>query len=144
MLPGGNCLEEAPQGYVGYIYIIDFPNRKGEMCYYIGKKLFEFSKKKKITKKVIKATKTRRRVERVKVDSDWKDYWGSSKLLQAYIEERGGTDGFKRRIIELCKDKTTLTFREVECLVDNRVLYDEYSWNGQILNKFFKQVKIRL
>jgi len=144
ILPGGACLEAPPDGYVGYVYKILFPNRNGEMCYYIGKKLFEFTKKKKITKKVIKETKTRKRVERVKIGSDWENYWGSSQVLKDYIEERGGTHGFQRYIIELCKDKRSLTYREVEALVKNDIIFDEYSWNGQILNKFYKQVKIKL
>lgn len=143
-LPGGEYLESPPEGYVGFIYKITFPNREGEICYYIGKKVFEFTKKKKITKKKIKETKTRKRVERVKTDSNWQNYWGSSKLLKEYIEERGGTDGFQRYIIMLCKDKTSLTYREVEALIKHDVLFDEYSWNGQILNKFFKQVKVQL
>lgn len=144
MLPGGGCLKKAPPGYVGFIYKIVFMNRNGEECYYIGKKLFEFSKKRRITKKVIKQTKTRKRIERIKIDSNWENYWSSCKPLLAYIEERGGTYGMKRYIIELCLDKTSLTYREVEALVRNNVLFDEYSWNGQIFNKFYKQVKIKL
>lgn len=143
-LTNGDCLEQIPIGYVGYVYKIVFPNRNGEQCYYIGKKLFEFSKKKKITKKVIKETKTRKRIEKLKVESDWQDYWSSCKPLLEYIEERGGTFGFERYIIELCKDKISLTYREMEALVKNNVLFDEYSWNGNILNKFYKQVKIKL
>ncbi len=143
-LPGGESLLSPPEGYVGFIYKIVFPNRNGEKCYYIGKKFFEFTKKKKITKKVIKETKTRKRVERVKIDSGWMDYWGSSKVLQEYIEERGGTHGFERYIIDLCKDKTSLTYREVEALIKNNVIFDEYSWNSNILSRFFKQVPIKL
>ena len=143
MLPGGKCLEKIPLGYTGFVYKIIFPNSEGKESYYIGKKIFEFSKKKKITKKVIKATKTRKRVERIKVGSDWENYWGSSKLLQEYIEKRGGTHGFKRYILELCKDKKSLTYQEVKAMVVHNVLFDEYSWNGNIMSRFFKQVPIR-
>lgn len=140
---GGEYLQTPPVGYVGFIYKITFPNKNGEMCYYIGKKVFKFTKKKKITKKVIKTTKTRKRVERVKVDSNWQNYWGSSKLLTDYILEREGTHGFSRHIIELCLDKKSLSYRELEALVKNDVLFDELSWNGNIISRYFKQVKIK-
>ncbi len=139
----GNCLEEPPKDCIGFIYKIEFPNKSGEICYYIGKKVFEFSKKKKITKKVKKLTNTKKRIERVKVESDWKDYYGSGTLLNHYIEKRGGTEGFKRYILELYKDKSSLTFGEVEALVKNNALFDPYCWNITILNKFFRKIPIK-
>lgn len=142
-LKDGTCLENPPEGYYGFTYRIVFPNKNGEMCYYIGKKVFEFTKKKKITQKVKKETGTRKRIERVKVESDWQDYWGSGQLLNNYIEKRGGTHGFERYILNFHKDKWSLTYGEVEALVKNNILFDSYSWNINILSKFFKRVETK-
>lgn len=143
MYQGKKCLDEAPPGAIGFIYRIEFPNKNGEICYYIGKKVFQFSKKKKITKKVKKETGTKKRIERLKVESDWKDYFGSGTLLNNYIEKRGGTHGFKREILLFCEDQWSLTYREVEAQIKYNVLFDPYSWNITILNKFFKKVPIK-
>ena len=142
ILPGGECCFEQPSGYVGFTYKIIFPNKDGMECYYIGKKVFEFNKKRKISKREKKLTGTLKRIERVKTESDWLDYFGSSTLLDKYIEKRGGTHGFKRYIINMYKDKWSLTYGEVEELVKNRVLFDPLSWNINILSKFFKQVPV--
>lgn len=130
----GECLYEPPSGFYGFIYKIT--DDLGRV--YWGKKAFFHSQKKKITKKVIKETKTRKRVERVQKDSEWLGYWGSSKALLEYITEIESTQFFKREIIKLCKDKVSLSYWEMVTLVQNDVLFRDDCWNGNISGKYFK------
>jgi len=59
----------------GFVYLIENPknNRK-----YIGKKFFW-------NKKILPKTKTRRRRKHIKVESDWKEYYGSSMELKEIL-----------------------------------------------------------
>jgi len=132
---GGVCLETPPDGYYGFVYlIIDDQNRM-----YYGKKAFEHSKKKVISKKARKLSGTRKRIERSKVNSGWMDYWGSSKALLAYYEEDPTRkDKSLRRIVKLCKDKVSLAYHEMKTLVYQEVLFRDDCWNGNISGKYFK------
>jgi hypothetical protein len=49
-----------------------------------------------------------------------------------------GTQGFKREILILCKTKQDLTYRELEILIKENVLFRDDCWNGNILSRFFK------
>ena len=84
-------LEEIPDGYVAFVYLItnEVTGRK-----YIGKKLFKFTRS------------TKKKGKRVKkqVDSDWLSYYGSNKELNEHVELYG-KDKFKREILYLCKSK---------------------------------------
>lgn len=131
----GECLYEPPLGFYGFIYKITDLHGK----VYFGKKAFEHSKKKVISKKARKLSGTKKRIERTKVDSGWLDYWGSSKELLKYIEaDPEGLKYFKREIIKLCKDKASLSYWEMVTLVENKVLFRNDCWNGNIGGKYFK------
>ena len=75
--------------------------------------------------------------EIVKVESDWKIYWGSSKELLKDVKELG-EDHFECIILKLCKTKKQLTYYEMhyqckaECL-----MYPSTTYNDNILGKFF-------
>ncbi len=131
----GKCLYDKPEGFVGYIYHIqDDQNR-----HYWGKKLFEFSKKKILSKKARKESGTRKRIERSKIQSDWLDYWSSSKELLEYIAMANPNKlGFKREIIKLCKNKESLSYWETAILIQNNALFREDCYNGNINGKWFK------
>lgn len=123
-----------PEGYYGFIYKItdDIGN------VYFGKKAFEHSQKKNISKKARKESGTRKRVERVKKDSGWLDYFGSSKPLLEYLEMDYRKLKCKREIIKLCKDKISLSYWEMVIMVQESVLFRNDCWNGNIAGKFFK------
>jgi len=132
ILPNGKCCFEPPSGYYGFIYCIF--DDKGKVYY--GRKSFEHSKKVKLSKK--RRKETRKRVEVTKKDSGWLSYWGSCKPLLEYIEDRGGTEGFKRVIIKLCKDKISLNFWEISIQIQNNVLFRGDCWNNSVGGKYFK------
>lgn len=130
----GKCLSTPPEGYYGFIYKIT--DNEGRV--YFGKKAFEHNKKTKLSKKARKAT--RKRISRTKVDSGWLDYYGSSKFLIAYLDEKPNVRyGLcEREIIKLCKDKASLSYWEMVTLVQNNVLFRNDCWNGHISGKYFK------
>lgn len=128
----GKCLEQPPDGYYGFIYvIIDDQGRT-----YYGKKAFTHTRKTKLSKKA--RVGTRKRIKIDKVDSKWLDYWGSCIPLLEYIKERGSTKGFKRKILKLTQDKQSTAYWETYYLFKHDVLFDESCWNGHILSRFYK------
>ena len=102
---------------------------------YIGKKTLKFIRKKKITQKVKKATGTRKTYERTITESDWKDYYGSSKELQADVVKYG-KQSFTREILELCCSKKYLSYAEIAWQMKYDVLKRE-SYNGNILGRYY-------
>jgi hypothetical protein len=129
----GKCLEVPPLEYFGFLYKITAGDK-----YYFGKKQFNFSKKTKLSKKArLNSDNKRKRIEYKVSESDWKDYIGSCKPLLEWIE-KNSMDSIKREIISFHKTKIDLTYKEMELLVKERVLFREDCWNSNILNKFFK------
>ena len=109
--------------------------------YYIGKKAFFHNKKKKLTKKEIAeqsgpGRKATTKVEQV--NSGWQSYWGSSKELLADIKTLG-EDKFERLITNFAKTKKQLTYYELKAQILCDVLFDDKSYNDNILGKFFKK-----
>lgn len=106
-------LTEIPDGYVGFVYeIFDLVNGKR----YIGKKLFRFSRTKKIKGKKKKTL----------VASDWLDYYGSSDDLKQQVEMHG-KENFKRVVLHLCRTKGECSYYETkEILVRDAILSEHY------------------
>jgi hypothetical protein len=116
----GMPVESIPEEYIGFVYRIT-NNLDGRE--YIGKKLAKFSKT-----KMVKGKK-----KRFKIDSDWKEYWGSSELLKADIELLGA-ENFMRQIIHYCKNKGSLGYLEAREQMDRRVLENpDKFYNRQIM-----------
>ena len=78
---------------------------------YIGKKNFWASK----------TTIKKGKKKRSKVESDWKNYYGSSNELLEDIKTLG-SDKFKREILEICPSKGVLGYLELRYQIDLRVL----------------------
>jgi len=112
-------LEEIPDGYVSFVYLItnQVTGRK-----YIGKKLFKFTRS------------TKKKGKRVKkeVDSDWKDYYGSNKELNEHVELYG-KDKFKREILYLCKSKGEASYLEAKEQFARDALMTEDYYNTWIM-----------
>jgi hypothetical protein len=108
---------EDRENWVSFVYLITnlVNDRK-----YIGKKGFTFSKTKQVKGKK----------KRFKVESDWKDYYGSSEELKADVE-KFGEKAFRREIIRLCKSKGEASYFEAkEQFLKNVLESTEYynSW----------------
>ena len=117
----GKEVEELPQDVVGFVYIITNTTNDRQ---YIGKKLAKFSR----TKPPLKGKKNRRRT---KVESDWRDYYGSSDELNEDIAQLG-KDNFKREILFYCYSKSELSYIEAREQFNYKVLESDKYYNGHI------------
>jgi len=115
--PDDTFLEE----YIGFVYCIT--EIRTDMKY-IGKKLFH-------NKKILPVTKTRKRRKRVRVESDWRAYYGSSELVKGILQEQGES-AFQREILRLCKSKGECSYYEAKEQFDRDVLLREDYYNGII------------
>jgi len=97
---------------------------------YIGKKLAKFSKTTQKTVKLKNGTKKKRKI-RSKVDSDWRDYYGSSPELSKDVESLG-KDNFSREILYYCKSKSECSYIEAREQFSRRVLESKDYYNGHI------------
>ena len=93
-------LEEAPEGYFGFVYLIT--NLKSGRKY-IGRKYFGTTRRVKV------AGKKRRKV--IRKDSNWKEYTGSSKELNQDIKTLGMLH-FRFEILILGKTKGQVNYLE--------------------------------
>ena len=107
--------------YYGFVYCI---TNRATGKKYIGKKFFW-------KKKTLPITKTRKRRKRLLVESDWKDYFGSNRVLQEEVEKQG-KDIYHREILHLCKTKGECAYMETKEQFDREVLLDDNYYNGII------------
>ena len=126
-----------PEKYYGFIYkITNLTDGK----FYIGKKVFWNNKKHKLTKKQLAEQSGPGRKpthEIIKVESDWKTYWGSNKELLKDVSELG-PEYFECWIYKLCLTKKQLTYWEMYYQCKEEVLIGKNrSYNDNILGKFF-------
>lgn len=110
-----------PEEYQGFVYQITELDTDTK---YIGKKNFWKPKTLPITKK-------RKRRVRTRTESDWREYYGSSKEVRRLVESRG-QDKFKREIIRLCKTKGEMSYYEAKMQFDNDVLFRKDYYNNFI------------
>ena len=120
-------VETLPEDCVGFVYLITNTST-GRM--YIGKKLAKFSKTTQKTVKLKNGTKKKKKI-RTKVDSDWRDYYGSSPELTKDVESQG-KDNFKREILYYCKSKSECSYIEAREQFSRRVLESTDYYNGHI------------
>ena len=124
-------IPEDIENYQGFVYIItNLKNGK----YYIGKKNFWRIEK----RKSLKGNKNKRHR---RVETDWKDYYGSSNKLLIDIEELK-KDNFKREILILCASKFDLAYKEIKLQIDKGVLFDTNSYNEIINCRLRKVLKV--
>lgn len=108
--------------HFGFVYMItNLTNGRK----YIGRKYFYTIRK--------QAGKSRR----VRKESNWKDYYGSSDELKADIEVIGERY-FKRIIISLHKTKGDVNYSEVKEQFINNVLEDDTFYNSNINGKWHR------
>lgn len=107
--------------YVGFVYEITnlVDGRK-----YIGKKLLKKTKTKQVNGKK----------KKIKVDSDWKTYYGSNRKLNEDVLAMG-PDKFYRNIILLCKNKGMCNYHEAKLQFLHEVLENDNYYNDWIMVK---------
>jgi hypothetical protein len=112
--------DETVEGYVAFVYLITNLVTKKK---YIGKKRLQFIKTRSVKKKK----------KRVKVPSDWKEYYGSNAEL---LEDIKNGHACTREILRLCKTLGESTYYEAHEQFVRHVLLnpDEY-YNSWIMCK---------
>ena len=120
-------VDQLPEDCVGFVYLIT-NTTNGRM--YIGKKLAKFSKTTQKTVKLKNGSKKKKKI-RTKVDSDWRDYYGSSPELTKDVEQLGN-DKFTREILYYCKSKAECSYIEAREQFSRRVLESKDYYNGHI------------
>lgn len=125
-LPNNEFLE-------GFVYKITNV-KTGE--FYIGKKSLYSNLKKRIGVRAKKATGTRKTFERIRKESDWQKYYGSSKEMLLDIAKLG-KESFHREILEVCCSKKYLSYCEFAWQVKLDVLKTNKSYNGNILGRWY-------
>jgi hypothetical protein len=116
---------EVLDNYLGFVYnITNLTNDKK----YIGKKLLKRTKTKQVKGKK----------KRTLVESDWKDYYGSNKELQADVETLGA-HSFKREILRLCKTKGECNYYEAKIQFSLDVLEKVEYYNTWIMVKVHRK-----
>ena len=123
----GSAVENLPEDCIGFVYLITNSTNGRK---YIGKKLAKFSKTATRTVKLKNGTKKKKNI-RSKVDSDWRDYYGSSDELLKDIELLG-PDKFTREILFYCKSKAECSYIEAREQFSRRVLESDDYYNGHI------------
>ena len=120
-------VEQLPEECVRFVYLItnNLTGRK-----YIGKKLAKFSKTTYKTVKQKNGIKKRKKI-RSKIDSDWREYYGSSPELTADVIKLG-TENFTREILYYCNSKSECSYIEAREQFARRVLESRDYYNGHI------------
>ena len=113
--------------YYGFIYRITNTINGHD---YVGRKYFTTIKK----RPPLKGKKNKRRET---IETDWKEYLGSSPRLLADIEQLG-KDKFTREIIHLCNSRGETNYMEAYYQFTEGVLLREDNYNGIIQIKLGK------
>lgn len=122
-----SIVETLPDDCVGFVYLITnlVSGRK-----YIGKKLAKFSKTSYRTVKLKNGTKKKKRIKS-KVDSDWREYFGSNDELISDVAKLG-IQQFRRQILFYCKTKAECSYVEAREQFACKVLESDLYYNGHI------------
>lgn len=123
-------VDEIDDKYEAFVYLItNLTNNKR----YIGLKLTKFSKTKQVKGKK----------KKIKVESDWRDYWSSSEQLQDEVRDIGA-DKFRRDILYFCLNRGTANYLEAREQFDRRVLEHPDDWYNGIINVRVHKKHIKL
>lgn len=111
----GKIVEEVPADTFGFVYLIEC-TKNGKA--YIGRKYF--------TKAGYKVVKGKRK--KLRKESDWETYMGSSKDLLADVELYG-VDCFKRTILRFCQTRGETNYWEAVEIIKHKAIIDPKYYN---------------
>lgn len=113
----GKEFEYSDEWY-GFVYLIEnIENGKK----YIGRKY--------LTKAATKTVKGKRK--KIRVESDWKNYYGSSPALKEDVEKYG-VNKFRRTILKLCKSRGECNYWETKYIFQFDAILDDTYYNGWV------------
>lgn len=118
-------LDDAPEKSVGFIYLITQVSTGKK---YIGRKL--------LTKAATKTVNGKKK--KLRVESDWKDYWSSSPKIKQWIDEAGGTNDFTKEILLFVSSKGMLAYGEELALYMVGALESDAFLNDNIRSKIYR------
>lgn len=122
-----NSLEDFPENTFGFVYEILFSNNKK----YLGSKYLYYEKK-------IQVDKRQKKI--IKVESNWKNYYGSIKCEDFKRDFKEKKITIKsRNILKLCNSKKNLTYYETKFLFIKECIENDSYYNGNILGKFYNR-----
>jgi hypothetical protein len=111
--------------YIGFVYMITCLQTNKR---YIGKKNFYFAKTKQVKGKK----------KKYKIESDWKDYYGSNDELNQHVKILG-EDQFQREILRFCSSKGEMSYFEAKYQFQYDVLESDQFYNSWISCKIHKK-----
>jgi hypothetical protein len=116
--------------------------------FYIGKKQLISITNKKLGKKELIVIKEERKQNKVQgkqptkkqiiQESNWLDYYGSSKLLLEEIKKLG-KEKYKREIIQIAQNSKQLTYYEALYQMSENILQRDDCYNENIAGKWYKK-----
>jgi hypothetical protein len=133
-----NSISDFPENCFGFVYYIKSIQTDH---FYVGKKVLFNNIKRKIgvKEKALMEGKGRKpSFERIKKESDWKNYWSSSKIIQEEVKLYGPNE-FEKIILGFAYSKKELTYLEIKYQFEYNVLEDQFSVCDNISGKFYKK-----
>jgi len=144
-------IEDVPKNAIGFIYIVKNLT-KGK--FYVGRKSFFSERNQEVSKSVYDrlkkegspVTKTKnkkkskkgsvvwRYKKKVRKETGWKKYTGSSKELNKDIKSG---DKYVKEILCFCYNKKEMSYREMKHIVCTDCLERDDCYNGNLLGKWF-------
>ena len=118
----GKPISSPPEGEYGFVYIITHIESGRR---YLGQKRF-YTQKTKTTKTQGKIKKTK-----VRAESNWQSYYGSSTDLLADVKQFGAA-AFTREIIRFCSSISDLNYYEAKYQFQLEVLESDLWYNKWI------------
>jgi len=118
-----------PHEYFGFIYVITDVTAGR---YYVGKKQYWAARRIKGCRSKVTDKRSSKWKSKCWSESDWRFYKGSSKNLQAWMEDHP-THQYEYRIVKQCRAKGTLHYSEIEALVRSGCLWIRSCETGEPL-----------
>lgn len=132
-------VEQLPKDCAGFVYLITNLHTQRK---YIGKKLAKFRKTLQRVVKFKNGNKRKRKI-RTQVESDWREYWGSSPLLLKDIQSLG-KHNFSREILFFCTSRAQCSYVEAREQFTRQVLESDEWYNGHIQVRVHKSHIVKL